>query len=371
MKFIVRAFVTLCCGITLAAATAHAVPVSAPCTPSFPLEHGQAQGWLGADAAYSIPLPDGRDVWIFGDTLYGKHRIVHDGTPMMVRNSIGISTCENGRWKLHYVIRKDANGQPQSYFAPQHPDTWYWAMDGFVDGSDLWVTLLCVRNSPAKSQAMAFATCGTDLARISSPGPDPQKWKVDYFPLVADGAHAYPSAAVTADNGFEFLFALYEVGARPLLATRLPLSGLNDPEKQIEYLATDSQWRNGFDPSQAMHVMEKGSPELSIRYHPELKQWISIMFEPDAFSSKILLRTAPAPTGPWSQGEVIYQAPEMQMQNPGYDKNTFCYAAKEHPEFERSDLVFTYVCNTFNVPSLATSLDIYFPRAVRMPWPKQ
>ena len=41
------------------------------CTPSFPLEHGKALGWQGADAAYSTPLPDGRDVWIFGDTLYG------------------------------------------------------------------------------------------------------------------------------------------------------------------------------------------------------------------------------------------------------------------------------------------------------------
>ena len=371
MKSIVRAVIVLFCGIAPAAIIAQAEPASAPCTPKFPLEHNQIDGWLGADAAYSIPLPDGRDVWIFGDTLYGKKRVVRDGTPQMVRNSIGISTCKNGRWKLHYVIRKDANGQPQSFFEPQHPDSWYWAMDGFIDGHDLWVTLLCVRNSPAKSQAMAFATCGTDLARISSPGPDPQQWKIDYFPLVPDGTHAYPSAAVTSVAKHEDLFALYEQGTRPLLVTRLPLEGLDHPEKQLEYLASDGQWRSGFDPSHAFQVMAKGSPELSIRYHPELKQWVSIMFDPDAFSSKILLRTAPAPTGPWSKGKVIYQVPVMQMQNPGYDKNTFCYAAKEHPEFEQSNLVFTYVCNTFDVQSLATNTGIYFPRVVRMPWPKE
>ena len=54
-------------------------------------------GGLGADAAYSIPLKDGRDLWIFGDTLEGAQRVVQQNTPVMVRNSIGVSTCEAGK----------------------------------------------------------------------------------------------------------------------------------------------------------------------------------------------------------------------------------------------------------------------------------
>jgi hypothetical protein len=81
------------------------------------------------------------------------------------------------------------------------------------------------------------------------------------------------------------------------------------------------------------------------------------------------LRNASSPIGPWSDGDVIYTVPDMQPTTAGYDKNTFCYAAKEHPEFEHGDLVFTYVCNTFDVPRLATNLSIYFPRVVRMPMP--
>jgi len=62
------------------------------CMPAFPLD----PSWQGADAAYSIPLPDGRDIWIFGDTLYGEKRgLLPNGDPLMVRNSIGISTCTN------------------------------------------------------------------------------------------------------------------------------------------------------------------------------------------------------------------------------------------------------------------------------------
>ena len=343
----------------------------APCTPQFPLQQRMEQGWLGADAAYSIPLPDGRDVWIFGDTLYGQHRSVKNKIPVMVRNSIGISTCQQGSWKLNYVIKKDAQAHAADFFKAQHANTWYWALDGFVSGDKLWVTLLCVRDAPDQSQAMAFETCGTDLARVAWKGADPQSWRIDYFPLVPDGVHAYPSATAVVDGNYAYIFAQKESGTRPLLATRIPLDGLSNPAKNLQYLARDDKWRDGFDPEQAEPVMEKGSSELSIRYHPERKQWIAVMFEPDAFSSKILLRTAPSITGPWTQGEVVYQVPEMQPQTPGYDKNTFCYAGKEHPEFEQDDLLFTYVCNSFDVPTLATNSTIYFPKVIRTAMPPQ
>ena len=101
------------------------------CTPTFPTQPGQTLGWQGADAAYSIPLPDGRDIWIFGDTLYGPKRVVNGNEPRMVHNSIGISTCRNGQWHIDYVIRHDAHEKALSFFSPADPRHWYWALDGF------------------------------------------------------------------------------------------------------------------------------------------------------------------------------------------------------------------------------------------------
>lgn len=353
----------LCCG------RAWAAGADAACTPRFPLQVGQADGWLGADAAYSIPQPNGADVWIFGDTLYGTRRVVRHNVPVMVHNTIGISTCgAGGRWRIRYFIRRDAQGNPVSFFHPQHPNTWYWALDGFRSGDSLWVTLLCIRPTD-RSSAMGFATCGTDLAKIKVSGPAPLDWKIKYFPLVPDGAHAYPSASAVVVGRYAEIFALDELGARPLLASRISLSGLTDPQANLEYLARDGQWRQGFDPGNAKAILSPGISELSIRYHPRLKRWIAVMFDPHAFSSHILLRTAPSANGPWSAGKIIYTVPEMEPGDPRYDKDNFCYAAKEHPEFERGDLVFTYVCNTMAVPKLATETDIYFPRAVRMPMP--
>jgi hypothetical protein len=347
--------------------------LAATCTPSFPLQPGKAMGWQGADAAYSIPLPDARDVWIFGDTLYGTQRVVEGHDPRQVHNTLGISTCDaNGNWHMNYVIKRDSKGQAESYFSPADPNHWYWALDGFFAKGDLWITLLCIRHASQPGPwAMDFETCGSDLAQVSDLDRDPQHWKVTIRPLVPDGVKAYPSASTVVSNGYAYLFALYESGSRPLLATRIPLNGLQSPRKNLQYLAEDGQWKPGFDPQKAKPVMEKGSSELSIRYHPDRKQWVAVLLNPgQVFSDQVILRTAPELTGPWTDGEVIYHIPEMQP-GPARDKNVFCYAGKEHPEFESpTDLVFTYVCNTMNVPELVTHLDIYHPRVVREPWPQ-
>ena len=359
----------LCCLVPLAILEATGRAQTSPCSASFPLERGKPLGWQGADAAYSIPLPDGRDVWIFGDTLFGPERLVVGNDPRMVHNSLGISTCEGGKWHIDYVIRHDATTRKAlSFFSPMDPKHWYWALDGFYANGDLWVTLLCIRHPSNPAPAgFDFESCGSDLAQISGLNKDPQHWIVKVHPLVPDGVKAYPSATTVVHDGYAYLFAIYENGTRPLLATRIALAKLNDPAANLEYLAADGAWKPGFDPMKAKEVMAKGSPELSIRYHPERKQWLALMVDPSLFSDKIILRTAPDLAGPWTDGKVIYTIPEMQP-GPRHDKNIFCYAGKEHPELESSsNLVFTYVCNTISPPQLEARSDIYHPQVIQQP----
>ena len=350
-----------------------AVPMYASsCHPQFSLEHGQTLSWQGADDAYSIPLPDGRDVWIFGDTLYGPERLVVGEDPRMTHSTIGISTCDaKAGWHITYSVKRDAKGEPASFFVPKDPTHWYWAMDGFYARGSLWVTLLCVKPAATPQPwALNFQTCGADLARISNPGDDPQKWKITYSPLVADWVKAYPSATALVEGDYAYIFALYEAGNRPMLLTRIPLSGLKRPVEHLEYLDADNTWEPGLVPAKAKEVMHLGSSEMSVRYHPELKEWVAVLIDPAILSGKIYLRTAPEFTGPWSDGTVIYHIPEM-IAGPQHDKDTFCYAGKEHPEFEAGgEVLFTYVCNTFSVLKLMTELNIYYPQVVTVPMPK-
>jgi hypothetical protein len=337
------------------------------CQPSFPL----AQGWLGADAAYSIPLEGGRDLWIFGDTLYGDERTVVGDDPRMVRNTVGISTCNDGHWKIDYTIRHDANGKLIDFFPSQHKNAWYWALDGAVHGDDLWVTLLCVRNTPkATVWELGFEICGTDLAHVTGLSQNPQDWKVSIAPLVLESLHANPSASTVIEGDYLYIFTLDENKKRPEILTRIPLSGLDQAAKNLQYLDADGKWQPGLDPPKAKAVMEHGASEMTVRYHPELKRWIALLVDPNIFSAKVLLRTSPTLAGPWTDGDVIYQIPELSKDSPGYDPDTYCYAGKEHPEFEGKDeLVFTYVCNTMKPQKLLKELSIYFPKVIRMKWP--
>jgi hypothetical protein len=360
-------FVLFSAGVTLAENT------HVNCVPSFPFQ----QEWQGADAAYSIPLQDGRVAWVFGDTLYGNERLVTGEEPRMVHNTIGISTCKDGQWRIDYTIKKDAKGNPDSFFKPQQNNgTYYWALDGVehnVEHNDeLWITLVCVRNVPnSNAFALGFEICGTDLAHVTGLESDPQKWKVAYFPLVAESVHANPSASALIEDNYLYIYALYEVGSRPQILTRIPLQGLGDPKKNLQYLGTDDKWHDGIEPAKAKIIMKTGASEMSVRYHPEFKKWIAVMVDPQMFSDKVILRTSPNLIGPWSDGEVIYRIPILQKSDPKYDADTFCYAGKEHPEFEQpGELLFTYVCNTMKPRKLLAETNIYFPQVVRMPMPE-
>ena len=338
------------------------------CTPSFPFQ----QQWQGADAAYSIPLQDGPVVWIFGDTLYGDQRLVSGEEPRMVHNTIGISTCKNGKWQIDYKIKRDAKGNPDSFFKPQQNNgNYYWALDGVEYNHELWISLLCVRNVPnSNAFALGFEVCGTDLAHVTGLGNDPQEWKVAYFPLVPESVHANPSASALIEGDYMYIYTLYEQVPRPQILTRIPLKGLDDPKKNLQYLGNDNEWHDGIEPAKAKIIMKTGASEMSVRYHPELKKWIAVMVDPQIFSDKVILRTSPSITGPWTDGEVIYRIPILQKNDPKYDPDTFCYAGKEHPEFEQAgELLFTYVCNTMKPTKLVTETNIYFPQVVHMPMP--
>lgn len=341
--------------------------VGQACEPTFSAK----EGWLGADAAYSIPLPDGRSVWIFGDTPYGDRRVVNGDEPRMVRNSIGISSCNNGKWDIDYVIRGGAFGTPRDFFQAKSP-YWYWALDGFTAGDDLWVTLLCLKSVPkSNSFNLGFATCGSDLARVSGLQGDPQKWNVTIYPLVKDGVKACPSATTVVEGKYVYLFALYEIKTRPMVVARIALNQLNEnPAANMEYLAKSGMWKKGFKPADAKEVMEHGNTEMTIRYHQEHKRWLAVMNDPDLATGRIILRTAPELTGPWSEGQVIYTIPEMQKNDPSYDVDNYCYAGKEHPEFREDDsILVTYACNTLKVKKLETMQDIYFPKPFRYKLP--
>src|SRR6516164_5461576 len=145
--------------------------------------------------------------------------------------------------------------------------------------------------SSTSGEYETFHFCGSFLTRVKK---DPQKWKVSYSPLVEESVHANPSATALIEGDNLYIFTLYEQGNRPQILTRIPLKGLGEPKKNLQYLGSDDQWHDGIEPAKAKVIMTKGASEMSVRYHPEWKKWLAVLVDPQIFSDKVLLRSAPS-----------------------------------------------------------------------------
>lgn len=360
--------IALSCASAIALALFFPQSAKAQCQPSFPYR----DGWLGGDAAYSIQLSEGRSLWLFGDTLVGKKSQINRSHSKFVSSSIGISSCdEKNGWSIRYFWKNQYGANPRPVFDSGTPEYKYWVQDGFAYQGKVYISLAKVKSRP-DLKLFSFEYFGADLARISNPLDPPAEWKIEYFSL-ANGK-AYPGSSIVLEGEYAYFFALFEDVAhnrRPMLLTRVPLNSLENPSSSMEYLDKERKWLPGFKPEDAFPVIEKGASEMTIRYHAKIHKWVAITTDPEhPFSNKIVLATSPAISGPWSQWQEIYEMPEMDVATTGYDKDTFCYAAKEHIEFgSEYSMLVTYVCNSSKLEKMIGNKNIYFPRAVKIQIP--
>ena len=60
----------------------------------------------------------------------------------------------------------------------------------------------------------------------------------------------------------------------------------------------------------------------------------------------------------------------MKTTTPGYDKDIFCYAVKEHIELSDANIAMTYTCNSMVVAKVMADMHIYRPKVVILDLPQ-
>jgi hypothetical protein len=106
--------------------------------------------------------------------------------------------------------------------------------------------------------------------------------------------------------------------------------------------------------------------EMSVKYHPELDQWIAVFPTPGFLSTTASYSKAVHLSGPWTVESSFFAYPEMQRTNSSYTPDVFCYAAKEHPELEANgELAFTYACNSTKEQEIFVDMRLYRPELVK------
>jgi hypothetical protein len=329
-------------------------------------------GWFGADDAYSIPLDAERSLWLFGDTFVGDRDMqARHQYKFMVRNSVGISTCKAGSaCAMEYFWKNPYTPASRSFFDTGDDKVWYWPLDAWRDGKKLYVSLLVVRDNPkASSEALGFEITGTRMAIVKDVYASPDKWKVTIQELT--NARFWVGATVVEDGNFVLWYTQVSQGEAKGFMTvlRVPKNKMKNPAKSFEYLKKDGTWAKGLPGTDAMHVIDQAISEMSVRYHPSIRKWVAVVPGPGFPTPQVDARTADSPIGPWSAPQKIFEFPEMKSDWHAYDKDTFCYATKEHPEFSDSKLVLSYTCNSMVVAKAVANGDIYRPRIVVLDLP--
>jgi hypothetical protein len=101
--------------------------------------------WLGADAAFSVPLGGERVLWLFGDTFIATSNALERRASRMVRNTIAV---QRGLDPSTADIEFQWGSGPSSWIADE-PQRWFWPQHGVrLPAGPLVLFFSSVRSTP-------------------------------------------------------------------------------------------------------------------------------------------------------------------------------------------------------------------------------
>lgn len=310
-------------------------------------------GWIAADATYSIFLPDGRTLWLFGDTFIGEvdeNNAIIPGSKF-IRNSAVIQDGD-----LLETLFTGSRSNPSDFILTQHPDsTWYWPDHGVVDDDTLRIFLAKFRTNPDAPSGFNFEHAGNDIANFTWP-------EIEFVSVVPVNSHPKNSVfygdRVLEDSGY-----LYIYGRK-----------YDNPELNIPYphvartekgSLMDQQWEyydgQGWstDPQDTKRINDF---QVSQQYSVSKYRGKFILLTQNIWlSPHIYTFTSDSPVGPWDSKRLIYTTPESEQ-------DMFTYNAYAHPQFDQdAELLVSYNTNG-DFWSIFKNVELYRPRFIRVPY---
>lgn len=317
------------------------LPVSAAEVAKLPVHNG---GWTGGDAAYNRPLPDGRRLWVFGDSLIGELEGSQRKDFRMYRNAVGIESSDGD---ISYYWGEDEQG----VFRNKHEKEWYWPVDFLVmDKTGYFFLRRMELTDP--DNILGFRVVGMSLAVVRNVTLPPAEWEIGILPLMQTPLSL--GVAIAEKGGYIYMLANTDDNHAFYLA-RIAAKSLKDGVLAITYYdPRRKEWR-GSKPLRPW--LAAGAPEASLSWDDQKKEW-RLIHSRTGLSADIVMRTAKKLTGEWSAPQLLYTCPEMRTEQPNY----ICYAGKEVHGGDA--LRITYSVNSFEFADLAKDANIYVPRII-------
>jgi hypothetical protein len=216
---------------------------------------------------------------------------------------------------------------------------------------------------------LGFAGAGSWLLTVENPDGPPAQWRIEQvqIPFYHHGkmGDMYFGSGNVIEGEFVYVYGLRESwwrgpGGRDLLVARVPREALLRADFTAWRFYDGKGW--SADVEQAAPLCNEVASELSVSWLPALKSYVCV-YSRFGNSPEIHARFAPRPEGPWSAPRVLHTA-----RDESWDKGSFYYAAKAHPELagQDSELIITYATNNMDLGTVARDLRLYWPRFVRV-----
>lgn len=314
--------------------------------------------FLGADSAYSAPLPgDDRVLWLFGDTFVATSPNLDRHESVMVRTALAVQTGRDPSTASIEYFFGGTNDAPASFFADDDAERWRWpGTPALVDGK-LLVFLWNMR----PGGGLGFELDHTSALLVDNPEDSPADWRFTDVDVPTNSfgvALGTGGALVDDDDGFLWLLATKEPGLHGMVVARVPVrDAARGDLSQLEWKTPNAGFASLANAPD--EVFAFGQTELSLTKLPRELGYGAVQV--DGFGAvPIALRTVDALGDRFSPPEVIYRPPEMERDG------VFLYSAKAHPELVGDDLVISYCSNHRDFAALVDDQSLYFPRFVRV-----
>jgi hypothetical protein len=332
--------------------------------PQFTAFFQRTNGWVSGDGAISIPLSDGRVLWLFGDSHLDDIDLKTGTMPCLFQARNAGMVQRTNDFQNPVTLAGQSPG-PRSWFRNStNANEWFWPVCGFQQDRAIYVYLAALRNT-GEGGMWGWKSTGTDYwARITFPGLD----QISYSPLPSFNG-------ITFGNGFvKEATTIYAFGGKQKgLVGKLFVARFNAVNPATNWMFWDGKrWQENV--TNAAPVATGASTSLHV-----CRIGAQYILTTSAFSvacdqgKDIFISTSTSPAGRFSPLRKIYTIhDEYKGHLP------FFYFPILHPEFTNTngEILLTYSINGYE-PCVSACLDgraipdHYRPKAIRLKLPTQ
>lgn len=304
-------------------------------------------GVTAGDGMYSIALPDGRSIFLMGDSYTGKVTAgARSTSDHMFRNTYQV--YDNGK-----VSAITSPGNHSAAVPPDYPDErrWYWPGHGFVAGNTLYIFQLLMYQG---GEGMwGFRYLETHVLEYSLPDI---KLIRDYKVPYTGTSEAVYGAAALNDGDWIYVYAQHEVANSWVSQVLCARTKLADLGTRWEYY-TGKGWSS--DSKDAVTLEGLSSIMVSSQFNVfKLRDKYVLLTQHKMLGDgRIFTAVSDTPYGPWRNLKEIFKVPELAR------STWMTYNAMAHPQFERDGKILVSFCvNTPDFSEQFTNVESYRPR---------